>query len=216
MGGLKGLSRYFHTLKSEKPKRCAYSVVSASSLAETSKVLEKRFSSLGIRPVRLIDPECYTLESLADSLYGSGHIGIVEVKGELNRMFYLFPEKIELEDALEFDVFTPEGLKYLLKLICKGKIDPKKHKRFSMTAFLISLSSGFITSLFFEPRNYWDYLLFSILIAVLVLLVVLLIGYPFPILPFKGVKLVERKKKTISKNILPSALESLKKNEIKP
>ena len=216
MGGLRVLPHYFPSSKSEKPKRCVYSVVSASSLAETSKVLEKRFLSLGIRPVRLIDPECYTLESLADSLYGSEHIGILEVKGELNRMFYLFPERIELENALEFDVFTPEGLNYLLKLICKGKIDPKKHKRFSMTAFLISLSSGFITSLLFEPKNYLDYLLFSILVAVLVLLVVLLIGYPFPILPFKGVKPVERKKKTISKNILPSALESLKKKEIKP
>ena len=215
MGGLKVFTPLFPSLKSEKPKRCTYSVVSAPSLAETPKVLEKRFSSLGIRPIRLIDPECYTLESLADSLYGSEHIGIVEVKGELNRMFYFFPERIELEDALEFEVFTPEGLKYLLKLICRGKIDPKKHKRFSVTAFLISLSSGFITSLLFEPRSYWDYLLSSILIAVLVFLVALLIGYPFPILPFKGVKPVKRKKKIISKNILPSALESLK-NEIKP
>jgi|GEM_PF-5288200 len=82
-------------------------------------------------------------------------------------------------------------------------------------AFLISLSSGFITSLLFEPRSYWGYLLSSILIAVLVFLVALLIGYPFPILPFKGVKPVKRKKKILSKNILPSALESLK-NEIKP
>ena len=81
-------------------------MVSAPSLAETPKVLEKRFSSLG-SPIRLIDPECYTLESLADSLYGSEHIGIVEVKGELNRMFYFFPERIELEDALEFEVFYP-------------------------------------------------------------------------------------------------------------
>lgn len=210
------LPHYFPSSKSEKPKRCVYSVVSTSSLAETSKILEKRFSSLGIRPVRLIDAECYTLESLADSLYGSEHIGIVEVKGELNRVFYLFPERIELEDALEFDVFAPEGLKYLLKLICKGKINPKKHKRFPVVTFLISLGIGAVAPLFFEAKSYWDYLLSSILIAALVLLVTLLIDYPFPILSFKGVKPVERKKKIITKNILPSALESLKKKEIKP
>jgi len=190
--------------------------VSTSSLAETSKALEKRFLSLGIKPVRLIDPECYTLESLADSLYGSEHVGIVEVKGELNRVFYLFSGKVELEDVLEFDVFTLEGLKYLLNLICKGKINPKKHKRFSVVTFLISLGIGAIAPLFFEAKGYWDYLSSSILTAVFVLLVAVLIGYPFPILPLNGVKPVERKKKIITKNILPSALESLKKKEIKP
>ncbi|MCD6188935.1 MAG: hypothetical protein J7J97_01880 [Thermococcus sp.] len=54
---MRSLLHYFPSSKSEKPKRCAYSVVSAPSLAETSKVLEKRFLSLGIRPVRLIDPD---------------------------------------------------------------------------------------------------------------------------------------------------------------
>lgn len=82
--------------------------------------------------------------------------------------------------------------------------------------FLISLGIGAVAPLFFEAKSYWDYLLSSILIAALVLLVTLLIDYPFPILSFKGVKPVERKKKIITKNILPSALESLKKKEIKP
>ncbi|WP_253910327.1 hypothetical protein [Thermococcus sp. 101 C5] len=107
---------YLPSSTSKKPKRCTYSVISGS-LAETSRALEERFSSLGIRPIRLIDPECYTLESLAEFLYGSEHIGIVEVRGELNRMFYLFPERVEFEEELEFDVFTPEGLKYLLKTL---------------------------------------------------------------------------------------------------
>jgi len=80
--------------------------VSTSSLAETSKILEKRFSSLGIRPVRLIDAECYTLESLADSLYGSEHIGIVEVKGELNRVF-IFSQKLSSLKMLLSSMFLP-------------------------------------------------------------------------------------------------------------
>ncbi|USS40584.1 hypothetical protein NF865_09860 [Thermococcus aggregans] len=162
---------YFPSSKSEKPRRCAYSVVFDSSLAETLKALEKRFLSLGIKPVRLIDPECYTLESLADSLYGSEHIGILEVKGELNRVFYLFSEKSELEDDLEFDVFT-------------------------------------------EAKSYWDYLLSLILTTVLVLLMVLLISYPFSILPFKGVKPVERKKENYTKNPALS-VGIAKKNEIR-
>lgn len=188
-------------------------MVLASSLADTSRVLEERFSSLGIRPIRLIDPECYTLESLAGSLYGSEHIGIVEVRGELNRMFYLFSEEVEFEEALEFDVFTPEGLKYLLKLICKGKINPKKRRRFSMMTFLISLVGGVVTSMFFEPKTYWDFLLSSILTAVLILLIALLIDWPSLILPFKGVRLVEKKKKVkVTKISFPSlALEFLEK-----
>ncbi|WP_004069163.1 hypothetical protein [Thermococcus litoralis] len=197
---------------SKKPKRCTYSVISGS-LAETSRALEERFSSLGIRPIRLIDPECYTLESLAESLCESEHIGIVEVRRELNRMFYLFPERVEFEEELEFDVFTPEGLKYLLKLICEGKIDPKKRRRFSMMTFLVSMVGGVVTSAFFEPKSYWDFLLSSVLIAIVVLLIALLIDWPSLILPFKGVRLVEKKKKTkITKiSFPPSALEFLEK-----
>jgi len=212
LGGLSIPLHYLPSSTSKKPKRCTYSVISGS-LAETSKALEERFSYLGIRPIRLIDPECYTLESLAESLYGSEHIGIVEVRGELNRMFYLFPERVEFEEELEFDVFTPEGLKYLLKLICKGKIDPKKRRRFSMMTFLLSMVGGVVTSAFFEPKSYWDFLLSSVLIAIVVLLIALLIDWPSLILPFKGVRLVEKKKKTkITKiSFPPSALEFLEK-----
>lgn len=192
-------SGYF-SAKSKDIKRCIYIKIKGESIANLSKNLERYLSSKNIRPLRFVEPECYIVTELGNSLYESDPvIEVIELEGELSRMLYLFSGKEELDFKLEnskitkfiFEIMKKEGLTYLLKLICQRKIGVKRHEYRSGITFLFSLIIGFASSWFFKVDEYLDYLLLTLAITTFVVLVTLVIDYPFSLLKFRGVRVVE-------------------------
>ena len=176
-------------------KICVYSKVKCQSLTECSKEIENVLLSGDIKVNRLIDPECYSFENFADSLFNSGKfIEVIELKSDVNRMFYVFSIDAPLElnfknsEKFMFRVKKESGLRYLLKLICQGKIGGKRHRYRSIITFSISIAVGSSISSLIGFQGFLPYLI-SGLFAVLLAFVV---DYPFSVLSLRGVDVVEK------------------------
>ncbi|WP_324735643.1 hypothetical protein VFC49_00085 [Thermococcus sp. SY098] len=175
-------------------KICVYIKVECQSLTECSKEIENLLVSREIKVNRSIDPECWFFESIADSLFNSKKfIQVVELKSDVNRMFYVFSTDVPLElnfktsEKFMFKIKKESGLRYLLKLICQGKIGGKRHRYRSIVTFGVSVAVGSVISSLIGFQNFLSYLisgLFALLLAFAV-------DYPFSVLSLKGVDVVE-------------------------
>ncbi|WP_457754664.1 hypothetical protein [Thermococcus sp.] len=176
-------------------KICVYIKVKCQSLTECSKEIENVLLSRDIKVNRLIDPECYSFENFADSLFDSKRfIEVIELKSGVNRMFYVFSIDVPLElnfkdsEKFMFRVKKESGLRYLLKLICQEKIGGKRHRYRSIITFSISVAVGSAISSLIGFQGFLPYLI-SGLFAVLLAFVV---DYPFSVLSLRGVDVVEK------------------------
>ncbi|ADT83377.1 hypothetical protein [Thermococcus barophilus] len=173
-----------------------YASIRCEVLSECMRRMEDYFQFRRMHYTRLIDPDPYLLETMADSLYERGQfLGVVELKAELSRAFYFLDSDvpIELKDipglefTLTFRVRKKEGLQELLGIIGKEKAGRIRHKHRSTLNFLISLLSGTVFSSVMEFRSYWSNLLVTIFFALILYLV---LDYPFSLLYFKGVEVM--------------------------
>lgn len=176
---------------------CTYIKVECQSLTECSKEVEDILSSAEIRANRLIDPECWSFENIANSLFNSKKfIQVVELKGDVNRMFYVFSSDIPLElhfktsEKFMFKVKKENGLRYLLKLICQGKIGGRRHRYRSIITFGVSVAIGSVISSLIGFQGFLPYLISGLL----ALLLAFVVEYPFSVLSLKGVELIEDRK----------------------
>ncbi|ASJ12141.1 hypothetical protein [Thermococcus thioreducens] len=190
----KRIKRTLHLMSEGKILK--YASVRCGILSECIKPVEEYLDSKKIHYTRLIDPDLYLLETVGASMYESGSfLGVVEVKTDLSRTFYLLESDVPmdlggipgLEFTLAFRVRKKEGLYELFRIIGEGKIGGIRHKHRSTLNFLISLLGGVVFSSVMELGSYLMGFLSTISFA---LIVYLILDYPFSLLYFKGVEVV--------------------------
>ena len=164
-------------------------------LSDCSKRIEEALRSAGVPYTRLVDPDCYSLTSLAGDVWGTD-LTILELRGELNRTFYIVRGPFEGGDinrdfTIGFRVKKPEGLRALLSYICREKVG-KRHAKHSEISFILSFISGTLTSSVLEGLNPFLQAILGVLVTTLIFII---LEYPLSLLWLKGVSLEKRKGK---------------------
>lgn len=173
--------------------RVTYAVVECPSLSSCLMSIEKAIG--GARFRRLVDPDCYSLMSTAEE-FAVSDFTILEVRGELNRAFYLLPlpdlppGQVDEKFKIAFRVKNPRGVAPLVRYICEGKIG-KRHANRSAINLVISFLVGLTTSAFSPGRGLLVQLLLS---GALALAAYFILDYPLSLLHLKGVDTASEKK----------------------
>lgn len=189
---MRGIARAFHIFR--KKKKCVYACFRFNHVSTGMREVEAYLSSKEIKFRRLADPDPDFISPDPGLLYGEGDfITILEVRGELGRVFYIFStgEVFDVEDlmkpefAIGFEVSSEEGFEALLRMIVEKRISGARHKHRSLVNFIISFLMSMVLSALIGFENI---IVQSVVLGVMTFILFMIVDYPFSVLYFKGVK----------------------------
>ncbi len=190
----------FKSLKNQKT--CIYACFTSDPLPSGMKKVEGYLLSKAIGFKRVIDPVPEFIPPDLKALYhGDRFLTILEVRGELSRVFYLFstPRPIDLEEfmksgfALAFSLRSEEGFEALLRVIFAKKISGVRYRHRSFVNFLLSFVLSIVLSSLTGVKSI---VVQAMVVGTLTFLLFIAVDYPFSILHFRGVDLVPVSKTT--------------------
>lgn len=171
--------------------RITYVFIRCLQPSECSRRIEEALNSAGLSFTSLVDPDCYSLVSTVEDL--EADLSIIEVRGEINRVFYVVPSprvpnfrESGEEFRLAFKSRSAEGLSHLARYICEGKIG-KRHANRSIISLVISMLVGLASQAITEGL---DLLIQVFVTTALALIVFSLLEYL--LLGLKGVDTIEK------------------------
>ena len=172
-----------------------YAQIRCDALSTCASKLEEIFKAAGVDFLRLLEPDPDALASYADRLYSGASVEIIELTDGTSRMFYLasHPAPIKPEGELKpeftifFNVKSREALEVLLRVIGKKRISGRRYRHRSGINFAVSFLGSFLFSSFINTGNY---LLQSLILLALILLIYLILDYPFSLLYLRGVEVL--------------------------
>ncbi|WP_157723215.1 hypothetical protein [Thermococcus barossii] len=199
-------------------KLLKYARARCEILSECTRQTEEFLNSRGARYSRLIDPDPHMITAMSEPFYEQGKfLGIIELRDELSRAFYLiesdipvnFGELPGVEFTIAFRVKKKEGLMALIMAIYEGKIGGARHKHRSMLNFLTSFFGSLFLSTMMNFKSYWVQLIITLTLTVLLFLI---LDYPFPVLYFKGVEVVSNKETSMKVFVLRDRMWEKREN----
>ncbi|NJE30870.1 hypothetical protein E3E38_07425 [Thermococcus sp. 18S1] len=178
-------------------KRCTYARVRCEILSDCTRSVERALRSMGLRFIRLTDPDQYLLVSSGEDIYDRGKfLTVIELTDGLSRLFYLTASDVPVslkelphpEFVLAFRVKRKEGFRALLNVIGRKRIGGIRHKHRSLLNFLISFVGSLLLSSTINIEGYWVQATLMLLLALIIFIV---LDYPFSMLYIKGVEVIQ-------------------------
>ncbi len=191
---MRSITRAFRIFR--KKKRCVYACFRFDHVSTGMREVEAYLSSKGISFRRLADPDPDFINPDPGIFYREGNfITILEVRGELGRVFYIFStgEIFDVEDlmkpefAIGFEVGSEEGLEALLRMIVEKRISGARHKHRSLVNFIISFIGSMVLS---ALMGFESGIVQSVIVGVMAFILFMIVDYPFSVLYLKGVKVI--------------------------